>query len=63
MRRGGNLSLCETNVTLRESVLVEIVHRNGSLNCIIVNLLFFLVSPYRLKPIRHKFYLELLIYF
>jgi len=37
-----------------ESVLVEIMHTNGPLNSIIINLQFLLASPYRLKRVKEK---------
>jgi len=48
-----------------ESSLLKVVHRNGSLNYIIINLYFLLASPYRLnnlKEIRcYEFFPELLV--
>jgi hypothetical protein len=35
-----------------ETGLVEIMHRNGSLNCITINLQFLQASMYRLKHIK-----------
>jgi hypothetical protein len=35
-----NLRLYWTNLSHPESVLVEIMHRNGSLNCLIISVVF-----------------------
>jgi len=40
-----NFEIYQSNLMLR-SVLVENMHKNGSLNCIIVNLYFLLTSQF-----------------
>jgi hypothetical protein len=43
-----------TNLTYLESALAEILHRSGSLNCIIIHLEFLLASSYRLKHLQER---------
>lgn len=40
------------NVLVLESILVEIMLRNGSLHCLIITLYFLFAPPYALKYLR-----------
>jgi len=46
----------------KEFILVSIIHRNITLNCPVISLLFLLASPYRQKRLkvsrRHKLFTE-----
>jgi len=45
-----------------ESVLVEVVHENGSHNCIIINLWFLLASIYSMKHLKESKHQNILLY-
>jgi hypothetical protein len=52
-----------TDVLKSDSLLIDVMYRNGSINCIVINILLFLASPYRLKYFKegkcYKFFPEL----
>lgn len=43
-----------TNVSKSDTLLIEVMYRNGSINCIIIDILFLLASPYRLQYFKER---------